>query len=105
MTTFADLMALMLTFFVLLLSMSTTNVKKYEEAKNAFERNPVDTDALIWYGRRAAYLGDYRQAIEIYTGGSRSIRRMPGSTATAATATSRCESSAGPSQTSSGPPN
>jgi len=32
MTTFADLMALMLTFFVLLLSMSTTNAKKYEQA-------------------------------------------------------------------------
>lgn len=32
MTTFADLMALMLTFFVLLLSMSTTDAKKYEQA-------------------------------------------------------------------------
>ncbi|MGM0593072.1 MAG: flagellar motor protein MotB [Pseudomonadota bacterium] len=32
MTTFADLMALMLTFFVLLLSMSTTDAKRYEQA-------------------------------------------------------------------------
>lgn len=32
MTTFADLMALMLTFFILLLSMSSTNIRKYEQA-------------------------------------------------------------------------
>lgn len=32
MTTFADLMALMLTFFVLLLSMSTTDAKRFEQA-------------------------------------------------------------------------
>ena len=32
MTTFADLMALMLTFFVLLLSMSSTDIRKYQQA-------------------------------------------------------------------------
>lgn len=37
MTTFADLMALMLTFFVLLLSMSSTNEKKYEEALRSIQ--------------------------------------------------------------------
>ena len=37
MTTFADLMALMLTFFVLLLSMSSTNEKKYEQALHSIQ--------------------------------------------------------------------
>jgi tetratricopeptide (TPR) repeat protein len=42
---------------------------KYEEAKAAFEANPEDVEALIWYGRRTAYLGQYHQAIAIYTKG------------------------------------
>lgn len=42
---------------------------QYKEAKSAFESNPEDVDALIWYGRRTAYLGQYRQAIDIYTKG------------------------------------
>jgi tetratricopeptide (TPR) repeat protein len=42
---------------------------QYEEAKTAFEANPEDVDEIIWYGRRTAYLGQYRQAIDIYTKG------------------------------------
>jgi tetratricopeptide (TPR) repeat protein len=42
---------------------------QYEEAKATFEANPEDVDALIWYGRRTAYLGQYKQAIDIYTKG------------------------------------
>jgi len=30
---------------------------------------PEDADALIWVGRRHAYLGDYREAIDVYTRG------------------------------------
>ncbi|NOR14074.1 MAG: tetratricopeptide repeat protein, partial [Candidatus Aminicenantes bacterium] len=42
---------------------------KYAEAKEAFEKEPDSPDALIWYGRRTAYLGRYREAIDIYTQG------------------------------------
>jgi tetratricopeptide (TPR) repeat protein len=32
-------------------------------------RNPDDADATIWLGRRTAYLGRYREAIEIFSDG------------------------------------
>jgi tetratricopeptide (TPR) repeat protein len=48
---------------------SLDNLKKYEEAKAGYEQNPNDADAVIWYGRRAAYLGQYREAIDIFTEG------------------------------------
>jgi tetratricopeptide (TPR) repeat protein len=35
-------------------------------AKKDFEANP-SADTAIWYGRRTAYLGRYREAIDIYT--------------------------------------
>ena len=44
------------------------------EARAYYEAEPADAEALIWYGRRTAYLGDYRQAIEIYSEG---IERHP----------------------------
>lgn len=40
---------------------------QYEKAKSTYETNPQDVEALIWYGRRTAYLGQYREAIGIYT--------------------------------------
>ena len=47
--------------------------RRYEEAlAEARQRSyadPGDADALIWLGRRTAYLGRYREAIEIYTRG------------------------------------
>jgi tetratricopeptide (TPR) repeat protein len=39
------------------------------EAKAAYDKAPNDPDALIWLGRRAAYLGRYRDAIGIFTKG------------------------------------
>jgi len=39
------------------------------EARADYEASPDDPDALIWLGRRSAYLGRYREAIEIYTQG------------------------------------
>ena len=45
-----------------------------DSARRAYERNPDDADALIWYGRRTAYLGRYHDAIGIFTEG---IRRHP----------------------------
>ena len=45
--------------------------KKLKERQRAFETNPNDPDALIWYGRFVAYTGDYDGAIAIFTQGSR----------------------------------
>ena len=46
----------------------------FQQAKTVFEANPTDVEALIWYGRRTAYLGRYQQAIAIYTEG---IKNFP----------------------------
>jgi len=40
---------------------------RFEEAQDALVEAPDDADALIWMGRRTAYLGEYRAAIEIFT--------------------------------------
>jgi tetratricopeptide (TPR) repeat protein len=39
-----------------------------------YERNPDNADAIIWLGRRVAYLGRYRDAIGIFSEG---IRKHP----------------------------
>jgi len=38
-------------------------------AQAAFDHTPEDADSIIWLGRRQAYLGRYRQAIETFTRG------------------------------------
>ena len=59
--------------------LSENNRKEFEEklsvAKTAYEKDTTDADALIWYGRRTAYLGDYLKAIEIF---SKGINSHPG---------------------------
>ncbi|HKV08975.1 MAG TPA: tetratricopeptide repeat protein [Thermoanaerobaculia bacterium] len=42
---------------------------KLAEAREALRKNPDDADALIWVGRRTAYLGRYQEAIEIFSQG------------------------------------
>ncbi len=49
-------------------------IANYINAKKKYNENPDDADAIIWYGRRTAYLGDYQKAIDIYTGG---IEKFP----------------------------
>ena len=39
------------------------------EAKANYDADPNDAMNIIWYGRRVAYTGDYRRAIEIFTEG------------------------------------
>jgi len=39
---------------------------KLAEAQRVLDADPDDPDALIWLGRRTAYLGRYREAIEIF---------------------------------------
>jgi len=48
---------------------------KYEVARRTAEAAPGDADKLIWHGRWAAYAGDYREAIRIFT---RGVGRFPG---------------------------
>lgn len=42
---------------------------KFDSAKVEYEQNTDDPMALIWYGRRAGYLGKYNDAIAIFTEG------------------------------------
>ena len=44
------------------------------DARAAWERDRDDADALIWVGRRTAYLGRYREAIDLFSDG---IARHP----------------------------
>ena len=39
------------------------------EARQAWNASPADADAIIWLGRRTAYLGRFREAIDIFTDG------------------------------------
>lgn len=39
------------------------------EARAAWEAAPADEEAIIWYGRRTAYMGRFREAIDIFTQG------------------------------------
>ena len=49
-------------------------VEQYEEAKSNYEIDPENAENIIWYGRRAGYLPDYQQAIEIFSEG---IEKFP----------------------------
>lgn len=47
---------------------------KLNEARELFEKEPPSADRLIWFGRRTAYLGRYKDAIRIFTAG---IKQFP----------------------------
>lgn len=47
--------------------------KNYRMAKQNFDQNPNEENT-IWLGRRTAYLGKYKEAIDIYTGG---LKKFP----------------------------
>ncbi|UCF21689.1 MAG: hypothetical protein JSU87_12240 [Gemmatimonadota bacterium] len=42
---------------------------KLAQARADYEADSSNADAIIWLGRRTAYLGGYREAIDIYTAG------------------------------------
>ena len=50
------------------------NEQRLAAAREAYEADRSSADALIWLGRRTAYLGRYREAIGIFAQG---IRRHP----------------------------
>ncbi|MEZ4796533.1 MAG: tetratricopeptide repeat protein [Flavobacteriaceae bacterium] len=41
----------------------------YNAALKNYENDSLNVDYIVWLGRRIAYLGDYKKAIEIYTKG------------------------------------
>jgi tetratricopeptide (TPR) repeat protein len=43
-------------------------------ARAAYEKSPNDAGALIWLGRRTAYVGNYRESIDVFTEG---VRKHP----------------------------
>ncbi len=43
--------------------------RQLAEARAAADREPNNPDALIWVGRRIAYLGRYRDAVGVFTAG------------------------------------
>ena len=55
------------------LPLSAATRTRYEaqlaEAKAAFDRTPTNVDSIVWFGRRLAYLGRIREAIEVYSRG------------------------------------
>lgn len=44
-------------------------VDNLAKAKAKYDTDPMDAMNIIWYGRRVAYTGDYRRAIEIFSEG------------------------------------
>ncbi|MDI1240415.1 MAG: tetratricopeptide repeat protein [bacterium] len=53
--------------------LSSEAAKTYEAnlaiAREAYSKNPQIAEELIWYGRRIAYTGEYKEAIKIFTEG------------------------------------
>ena len=56
------------------ISPESRSMRNYSQAKIAYEADPENADNIIWYGRRTAYLGKYREAIRIYSEG---IKKYP----------------------------
>ncbi len=46
---------------------ASDRMARYDEAEQQLAADPEDATALIWMGRRTAYLGRYRDAIDIYS--------------------------------------
>lgn len=49
-------------------------LEQLAKARKNYEADPDNADNIIWYGRRTAYAGDFRGAIEIYSDG---IEKFP----------------------------
>ena len=48
---------------------SEATLEQLAQAKKEYEADPGDADNIIWYGRRTAYTGDFRGAIDIFSEG------------------------------------
>jgi tetratricopeptide (TPR) repeat protein len=49
----------------------------YDEALRGYEASPDDVDALVWLGRRTAYLGRYRDAAAVFSAGAERFPEEP----------------------------
>jgi tetratricopeptide (TPR) repeat protein len=49
----------------------------YNEALQGYEASPDDVDALVWLGRRTAYLGMYREAAAVFSMGAERFPEEP----------------------------
>lgn len=49
--------------------MHEKKVAHYKKALAQYQSDSLNADNIIWLGRRMAYLGDYKKAIDIYTRG------------------------------------
>lgn len=54
-------------------AMSEESRQRYQadldDARAAYEHAPLDADSIIWYGRRLGYLGQYQEAIRVFSNG------------------------------------
>ena len=48
--------------------------RQLADARAAYKANPHDADAIIWLGRRLAYPGQFKEAIDVFSEG---IRKFP----------------------------
>ena len=61
---------------VLLAACTTTTIPKPEmSAETRAKRERDHADAIVWLGRRTAYLGNYQEAIDIFTDGAKRYPR------------------------------
>ena len=44
---------------------------RLQNARAQFETNPNDPEAIIWLGRRLGYLGQFREAIDVFSNGAK----------------------------------
>ena len=56
--------ALAITTFPSALHAQTDLEKKLAEAQAAYDADSANADAIVWLGRRLAYVGRYRDAID-----------------------------------------
>lgn len=58
-------------------NVDSLQIVNYLEALKNYENNKDWPDNIIWLGRRVAYLGDYKRAIELYTEGHKKFPDDP----------------------------
>ncbi len=51
--------------------------EKFLEALSNYRVDPEDAENIIWLGRRAAYLGEYREAVQLFTEGTFKVPEDP----------------------------